>query len=257
MDPDLLARKRAQLEKLMSTSADISENAVPKVRYCICSTPRSGSTMLAALLSYQGIGGRPDEYLNPIHMQAWARLNPSLGQVSVNEYLLDMERRRTSPSGYFGIKIHWRHLKMIAGSARLDEVTRAILSRYDRFILLRRRDKNSQAVSDYIARETGLFHPDQENWISRYTVGYDYRKIADTLNTLREEEDSWIAYLTGSSVDYFEIEFEELVRNYQGVTAELFRFLGLAATPPPMPQTRMRDHQKAEFKSRFISDQTL
>ena len=143
------------------------------------------------------------------------------------------------------------------GTEESDNARNIILSRYDRFIVIRRRDKVAQAVSDFIARQTGLFHSDQEAWHPNYSTEYDHRTIKRTLETLHRDEESWLNYLGRKNIAYHEIEFESWLGSFHSLTAGLFAFLGIECAVPEMPKTRMKNDQNAEFMARFLFDEIL
>jgi LPS sulfotransferase NodH len=78
----------------------------PAHQYLIASSQRSGSYLLSYLLRETGQLGFPLEYLHPEHAPMWRQ---RFGVSSMNEVILNLFERRTSPNGWFGIKAHWPH----------------------------------------------------------------------------------------------------------------------------------------------------
>jgi len=96
----------------MSSELDISDGAIPSCKYCIASTPRSGSTLVSRMLLSSRLAGDPKEYFGPLLIQAWLKLNKR--NISFANYLKELESKRTSENGYFGIKVHGRHLEELS-----------------------------------------------------------------------------------------------------------------------------------------------
>lgn len=77
----------------------------PRTSYLICSTPRSGSTLLGEALTNTGLAGEPREYFLPSDEPVYARD----WDVSTEypEYFYEVLTRGTTRNGVFGAKIMW------------------------------------------------------------------------------------------------------------------------------------------------------
>ena len=89
----------------------------PPIKYMICSTGRSGSTLLCSLLNNTGLMGVPHEYF---HLSQHGKLliqrlitNHESRDVTMKEYLETVMQHRTTPNGVFGIKGHFNQVKPI------------------------------------------------------------------------------------------------------------------------------------------------
>ncbi len=237
----------------MSDRCDISVAAVPGVRFCVCSTPRSGSTLLCNILKSTGLAGVPDEYLNPLYIEAWTN-NDRPESFVFSQYIANLEARRTSANGYFGIKIHWRHLDLGFGKAMQSSVSNPFLARFDKFILIVRKDKLAQAISDFAARRTGVFHSEHERYLDGQSlVEFDEVKITKTICDILAGEQNWINYLTRNNCEYLTIAYEDLVDNYNETIRQIFEFLGLDINIiPDVPDTRMSRKNYAEIRSAWM-----
>lgn len=254
MDPRIDALRKDYQERIMSPDRDISAGARPAFRYCIASSPRTGSTLLTKMLGATGSAGAPAEYLNPIHVGAWHRLNPGR-RIDMPGYLDEIESRRTSANGHFGIKIHWRHVESALGKSLSWTTVSELLGRYRKFILILRRDKISQAVSYFRAQRTGVFHSDQQAWLDDGgRVACDPVLISRIVHDLLHEEAQWRAFLRRSNASCLEIMYEDLVAEYDAVSARILAFLELSGAPvPPMPDTRMRDYGADALKAGYLA----
>ncbi len=133
-------------ETLCSERWDRADGDGPRLRYVIFSAQRTGSELLCDYLRERGVG-IPFEYFNHTHMpQIATRLGCVLpdGRVNLMRYISLLEPKRTR-NGIFGTKLQPDQLRTIS---RDDEgQARAMLSRFDRIIVLRRRDRLLQAIS--------------------------------------------------------------------------------------------------------------
>ena len=98
---------------------DFEEQHEVKISYVICSTPRSGSTLLCRGLWDTGRAGAPHEYFHENkHMpQIISRWKPR----SFNDYLSNLLRFRTSSNGVFGFKAHFDQFKYLSENTTLDD----------------------------------------------------------------------------------------------------------------------------------------
>jgi len=121
--------------------------------YVIATLPRTGSTALCSLLVHTQRLGYPDEYLNPRGpLEHWMK---EVGASDFDDFLVAIRRERAWSNGVFGIK------------ATLDDlVTNAdALERHGffsaPFVYLTRDDVAAQAVSEFTAEESGVWHRDR------------------------------------------------------------------------------------------------
>jgi len=125
----------------------------------ICSTPRTGSTMLGDLLADTGLVGHADEYFGEVFRQD---VVPGLSRRGFDDYLVACTQHAHG-TGTFGIKLHWDQvevflylLRLRRGLHGLDDaaVIEAIFPSPS-FVWMRRRDTVAQAVSWWKAMGTG------------------------------------------------------------------------------------------------------
>ncbi|MFP5270392.1 Stf0 family sulfotransferase [Coleofasciculus sp.] len=139
--------------------------------YIVCSTGRSGSTLLCSTLSDLGFCGKPLEYFHP------AKIEKYIAQDSANgfqDYLSQVLQKGTSQNGIFGIKIHWEHFRNFINLARKylglsrqsDWQIISTIFPNPYFIYIWRRNLVKQAVSTEIAYQTQKWVKTNENLIS-------------------------------------------------------------------------------------------
>lgn len=230
--PDLNIGNVRKLDQRMSTLEDFPRRGEPpRLRYLMCSTARCGSTLVADLLHGTGAAGLPEEYLNRRQMAAWLRARGGGHRLDLAEYLRDIEARRTSPNGVFGIKVHFEHM---VGLWRDDSAgADAFLRRFGRVLLLTRRDKLAQAVSLHKARVTQVWSSRDREFMApddprrnRKAV-YDAPGIARALSDIVAQETGWRRTLTRLNIPHTEVVHEDFLADMDGWMARLRDELGL------------------------------
>lgn len=149
-----------------SSQMDLPEFRSQHKTYLIASTPRCGSHFLGHGLMQLGVFGVPLEYLNGGNLRGW-KIKFGLNK-DLPELLMDIISRRTSPSGWFGIKAHWSQF-----SPHLRKGNLSAINPIERILFIYRRDLLGQAISYLKAQQTGI-------WISgaprKGTENYDFKK---------------------------------------------------------------------------------
>ncbi|MGH7198806.1 MAG: Stf0 family sulfotransferase, partial [Candidatus Omnitrophota bacterium] len=135
----------------------------PRISYIVCSTARTGSTLLCLGLQRTGVCGIPEEYFNP--STAFKIQDKSLGLAAYGAYLDEVLVKGATPNGVFGLKIHWANwLGFLARIKRMDRykgtAISVILNKIFpgvRYLYIRRRDIVRQAVSLEKAFQTNVW----------------------------------------------------------------------------------------------------
>jgi LPS sulfotransferase NodH len=216
-------------------------------RLAILTLPRSGSTMLARLLTSCGIGHCREHLRWPlIHLLRRERENAGRivqrllhaaecdGWVStklVSHYMLELER-------VYGEGAMYRFLEENAFEC----------------VYLRREDKITQALSVFAASVTGKFHAhlfDPEGY--RYPP-YDFEAICRIFESFHRQE-LWLAALAARLSSCREVSYEELVRDRAGTIGAILASLGQKGKLLADPGTkRMPRGEALAFAERFRAD---
>lgn len=174
--------------------------------YIICTTPRSGSTLLCGLLEGTGRAGRPDSFfmgdVDPHWAEVWGL--PDIGASADADHaraFVDAAKRAgTDGNAMFGLRLMHRDLTRLlslVGEAFPDPGDDAGRLRvaFGRWlpIHLTRADKLAQAVSRVRAEQSGLWHvaPDGrelERLAPAAPVAYDFDRIAGVLAELEAQD---------------------------------------------------------------------
>lgn len=246
----------AYYERMMSAEKDATNGITPPtLRYCIASTPRSGSTLLSRTLEATQLAGVPMEYFNNSFMGAWQRLN-SGRTIHLESYLAELESRRTTSNGVFGIKAHWSQLHSLANQAKvpLSTLAHATVGKCTKFIQINRRDKLAQAISLHIANKIKVYHSDQLFLRNAENVAaFDAAAISVNITRLFMDEANWSTYIKERGLDVMEVIYEDLVADHAGTCRRVFDFIGLTGVDiPPPPTTKLETPETAEFRRLYL-----
>jgi LPS sulfotransferase NodH len=251
-----------------------------RATYVIASTPRSGSSLLAAGLVATGVAGRPEEYFTPDHITAYkADLNlPS--DCSWPEYLDKAMAFAATDNGVRGVKIHWRHVVSLAHALGfrgdpglvLDALFPAAV-----FVNIVRADRRAQALSLFRAEATGewfrssgslrtarpwglyLGRPAAGGAVDLTGVAPTYEQVAATERSLAAEQAAWADYFGARRAEVLTVRYEDLDANYRGEIARVLQFLGADPAPaarlPMPPLERQADHVSQHWRRLIDQEQ--
>ncbi|WP_290522737.1 Stf0 family sulfotransferase [Alcanivorax sp.] len=218
-------------------------------QYVICSTPRSGSHYLGHLLYSTGKFGYPLEYFNPVNIPFW---QDRAGKKNHIDYIL---RKRTSPNGCFGIKLHWSQLELFCRF--LDQKSGLDLSDFS-FVFLTREDKLSQAVSAARAQQSGAYISDVEE---RGKLKYNRKLIQKKLSRTINDEASWRYFFALNDIGFLDLKFEDVCRSPDEAVMKIAKHVGIADSDIHVNQAYLKkpqsDNLNSEWKRRFIEESSL
>jgi len=212
----------------------------PERSFVVCTSIRSGSTLLGEAMYAVGGMGCPLEYFHvgfqPGFERRWQTRDP-------DEYRRQLFRHRTDPTGSFGLKIFWRDIIVLCeqrypgstdgrdilmpesvapqgGYAMTWRVLQA-LAPNARYVLLARHDKARQAISAVTAVRTGQWRDmagTSANALSPDgpSPEYDYETILRTYQHGLHTHQSWRALFAHAGIAPVEIFYEDLARDLAG-----------------------------------------
>jgi trehalose 2-sulfotransferase len=189
---------------------------VPRRSFLICASPRSGSGLLAGVLRSSGVAGRPEEYFwrgdTPSWRERW-------GVQTDAEYLAAALEAGTTVNGVFGARVMWAYVNDVP--ALVTRATGAegrrsavIMSAFPdlRLVLLRRRDRVTQAVSWAKAEQTGVWYEGDVRRPQR-RAAFDANLIDRLLVAVEEAELGWSSFANETGVDTLEMTYEGLAED--------------------------------------------
>lgn len=243
--------------------------------YVICTSPRSGSTLLCKLLRATGVAGNPASYFHQPCVSDWAAgvglssenaaAEPETlaaifqaviaqGQLETGMFGLRLQRHSFD---FFTQKLAVLHPSQSSDVQRLHAAFGRVL-----FVFLSRRDKVEQAVSYVRAQQTGLWHvaPDGtelERLSPPQNPVYDGREIRACFETMTAHDRDWEDWFQRQGIDPLRITYEALAADpVEGLRQVLDR-LGLdrgAATGITPGVKKLADDVSRDWVARFKSE---
>lgn len=243
-------------------------SAAPRVRYLVCTTPRSGSTYLCHVLSRTGrLGMQPYE---PRRFEYWKRHVESgfagidWRTASVDSLLEDAWQASATPNGVAGFKLMASQLDLVvrtalrrgAGGRTREEVERR-LAATTRFLWLRRRDELRQAISWNRALQTDGWYYLAEQQFEGPLV-YDFPGIALARRRVRRSDEGWRRFFARTRVEPLTLHYEDYLGDVPGAVSRIAEFLGVELAGPVDVSAgtlrRQSDRTNVEWSARFERD---
>jgi LPS sulfotransferase NodH len=230
------------------------EDAGVQRTFFICSTPRTGSMMLADLLADTGLAGRADEFFGePFRKQ----VVPGLTRRGFDDYLVGCTRK--TEQGTFGVKLHWDQVEVFLHLLRLRRglgglsdagVIEAVFPAPS-YVFLTREDTLAQAVSWWKAIASG-------KWVDEESPAaepeFDADGIAGRVRRIGEHNEAWRRWFEANGVEPLRVTYEELAADPATSARRVLEHVGVDV-PPDLgvePRTeRQADAVNAEWIRRY------
>lgn len=221
-----------------------------RLSYLILAEMRSGSTLLSDMLFGRG-AGVPLEYFNENFRRDFtARLFFAGVTPGTGAYLDRVRDLRTTANGYFGVKCLLPQLR------QFDQAfpPQRFIERFDRIVLLTRRNKLAQAISAMRAQQSG-------QWASTLAPDNDHEVVFDpvfvsaNLRGFLVRERAIRALLQKIDRPKLLLEYEDIETSLETVWRDLQLFLDLEPTAMDDASTnltRQADAQSVKFARRYL-----
>jgi trehalose 2-sulfotransferase len=216
----------------MSPDRDFPSQTTVRMRYCILSSQRSGSTLLARMLAETRQAGDPLEYFN-LRLLQLGRAQTGNQALTPFEFMRLMELRRTSPSGVFGMKIHYEQMLRAFQSETPNQKIIDFLRNYQYLLWIRRRGRLRQAISHAIATQTNSWsseEPQTPNGGS--TSCYDCIR---SLQAISFQDLGWEQLIRTAHLKVHVVWYEDLISEYEKTCRLALRHLNLQNTISTIP----------------------
>lgn len=244
--------------------------------YVICTSPRSGSTLLCQLLSATGVAGNPHSWFHRPSISDWLRTFdlPSQTALSEPETLAAVFRaaikQGSLDTGMFGLRLQRHSFDFFTKKLAVLYPTRygdgeRLQAAFGRtlYIHLTRGDKLGQAVSLVRADQTGLWHRAPDGTEIERTAPprepvYDADLIAGNLAELTAYDEDWERWFEKERIAPVRVTYEELSDDPVAVLVRLLEQLGLnsAAAEGIVPQVaKLADETSQQWVERYLSTQ--
>ena len=211
----------------------------PTTLIVICSTVRTGSTLLCELLRQAGLGAAREVFNGTL---------PYLPQVS--GYVARI--RETQSGGIWATKVMYAQLLELLGALPAawgswapDRILDAVIAGTGAarvvYFYTRRRDKLRQAASLIRVQTTGVWHTAAHDPESPpIPLPYDPDQIRQYMAMFDRMETCWAAYFQARQIAPTTIWFEDLVADLPGTTRQLAAVVGLSLSLQFMPVSPFR-----------------
>lgn len=243
--------------------------------YIICSSPRSGSTLLCKLLAATDKTGKPDSHFHRQSIHDWV----SDYKISKNKFTTDREllaaifhaarERGEGGTGMFGLRLQRQsfdyfteklHILCPGLSCDADRIHKAF--GHTLFIHLTRHNKLQQAISLVKATQTGLWHraPDGtelERQSAPQEPVYDASAIATQLSEFTDMDQQWNSWFAKESLAPFRLSYEQLSENPTDILADVVERLGLdreICNEISLPVSKLADATNKSWEKRFQNE---
>ncbi len=243
--------------------------------YIICTSPRSGSTLLCSLLAATGCCGAPGSHFHKPSLTDWladyslARSDYDNEEEALAAVFDAAKKRGQAGTEIFGLRLQRdsfayfiQQLGVVYGPQAVHrDRLRAAFGRI-LFIHLTRQDTLDQAISYLRAQQSGLWHraPDGselERLAPPAPAVYDAAAIASRMAVLRGANAAWERWFEREGITPLRLSYENLAADPQGALAAILVQLGLdvgAAAGVQAGVARLADTTSREWKARFVAD---
>jgi LPS sulfotransferase NodH len=261
--------------------------------YLICTTPRSGSTLLCELLTATGVAGRPDEYFQQLRSTGMpmtprdylAGVAPDIVPVEdregeleqhelfdprrfarFEEYVDWVVRRATTSNGVFGAKIMWPYLAgLVAGLATIP-CHRGMVAPNDllsnafpglRYVWLRRMDKVRQAVSLWRAIQTWHWRKDATRAgdnVPDTELRYSFKAIDHLRKRLIASDRAWEIYFEGTDAEPLTLTYEDFTQEMHETVISIMRHVGVGHLAEVQYDLPPTARQADEISERWVAE---
>lgn len=243
--------------------------------YVLCTSPRSGSTLLCHLLRETGIAGWPGSHFHEPDLTAWLQSYGLDGGAFANrreaaKAALDAGRAHgMGQTQVFGLRLQRPSFAVFLAElervypglphdrARIEAAFGATL-----FVHLTREDKLDQAISFVKAQQTGLWHraPDGteiERLSEPKALTYDGEAIAAQIAAFEAMEEAWIGWFTREGITPLRITYGDLAANPHAGRDRVLAALGLGPAPRApngLPVAKLGDEINRDWADRFRAE---
>ena len=214
------------------------------INYIICSTPRSGSTLLCRALWETGQAGFPHEYFHstehmPILMKRWHTKD-------FYTYLQALKKKRSTQNGVFGCKVHFQQYQHQLQDKKLHNFLPN-----SQFIYIRRKDHLRQAISLARGIQTKQWCSDE---IAQHPPVFDRILIDECLKRISYEEKSWENFFETHHIPPMRITYEDFITAYAETIKMVLQHIGVKQIQviPDCPIQKKADHINEEWYTRYL-----
>lgn len=248
----------------------------PERAYILCTSPRSGSTLLCRMLAATGLAGKPNSHFHAPSLARWLQVyglecNAFSSERAALQGVLDAAiARGRGETPCFGLRMQrgsfayfMDQLAQLFPDCPTDRARLEAAFGPLSFLHLSREDQLAQAVSRVRAEQSGLWHAhadgsELERTAPPAPLCYDHGAIAAHLAELVRFEEDWRAWFARERITPLRLSYERLAEDPLSVLAQVLEHLGLdpaAAENVEIPTARLADAESAAWTARFRAEE--
>lgn len=247
----------------------------PPRSYVICTTPRSGSTLLCKMLAATGCAGNPGSHFHVPSLERWLAVygldDRPFGsrQEALAAVFQAAIARGMADSDVFGLRLQRKsfdffmeQLAVLAPGemADVDQIEQVFGK--TTFVHLSRTDRLDQAISLLRAEQSGLWHRNSDGSEMERTgpptpPTYDAAAIARHMSELAAFDADWAQWFAQQEIAPLSITYDEVSKDPRGVLARVLSAIGCdpQAADAVGPQTaKLADAESLRWKQRFLRE---
>ena len=241
--------------------------------YLICTTHRTGSTMLCQGLDHMKQCGVPDEYFlvdrgPELAKRHGVETNPKTDYLA---YLKDLIESASTENGVFGAKIMWGHLDPFLeriteahGKLRTTQKDSDWLNTVFpglRYVWLTREDTVRQAISSWKAKQTNIYHSavNVPSALPAKEPEYDYDQIRIIRDRFRKQNQSWIDFFAREGIEPCKVVYEDVCEDLERSVCRIMDHLEVerleGQTMEATTLQRLADEVSEQWRERFRAEE--
>jgi LPS sulfotransferase NodH len=223
----------------------------PTSAYLLCGTPRSGTTLLATLLSSSGLVGFARQHFS-------RKKDPAGGASGYLDYVRECISRDAGATGVFGSKVLWNDLAFLLDRLRAAsrgqpdsdrDLLEGVFPRL-RFLWTSRDDLVAQAVSWWRAHQTREWSSTAPRAVG-IVPAFDFDEIDRLVGELDAANRGWQRWFAENEIEPFPVVYEDLVADKRGTAARALAFIGVEL-PLDVPVTERTAKQADGVNDEWI-----
>lgn len=236
--------------------------------YFICSTPRTGSTLLCSLLKSSKIAGKPESYFRKQDIEKYAA-NWEIRHKNFIQYINAAIQFEKTSNNIFSSRIMWGTMDELTNNIKLTDKTYfktdlKLLEKYFgniKFIYLKRDNYLEQAVSRLKAEQSDIWHYDKTiiNPKDERLV-YDGKRLKEFINEALEHNKLWVDWFIRNNITPYTITYENLIENQESECSKILKYLDISFDKEIIftsPNKKMSDETSKEWIRRFKSEESF
>lgn len=233
--------------------------------YIICTSPRSGSTLLCRMLLDAG-AGHPDSHFHTASLVDWRRAHGVGAEADLAEIVQAAKRTGSGDGDLFGMRLQrhsfeffMRQLGLLNPGCSSDVARIEAAFGRTLFVYLNRADKLDQAISYVKAEQTGLWHraPDGteiERMAPPAEPEYDGARLAQQRDTFAEMTAAWEASFSAQVIAPLRINYSDLSKDPSHEVNRILKALGRPTVEIAPSVARLADQVNRDWAQRFAAE---